>query len=287
VTARVDEKGVIANTAIMFQSARKSKPGLQEIHMTIRRALVAVSLVLGACVGEPGSDPSSLQIWTKDATRVSGQFDRGDSVVRFESTSLDQRRATLHLEINDAVIDTTIDLQGTLHQDGHATVLGEDELATLLALRDAVQTDEPDLVRGTLQGKFLARHADWLADAPVDHELDVQDVDVADRMAPQTTEDDSIYNTCLVAGYWYTAYYDAGNNGQQWMWTRQANSGSCLGRCGAGCNWFDHDLMLDCFEHDTCLDHFGGSSLGDNANCGDEFNHAMSEYVVTYGAWCP
>lgn len=255
--------------------------------MAIRRAVVAVSLVLGACVGGPQSDDTSLAIWSKDASRVAGQFERGDTVVRFESESLDQRRATLHLEIDDAVVDATLDTRGTFYQDGHAATLGRDQLDTLVALRDAVNEAEPELVLGTLQGRFLSRHADWLADAPTDHQFDVWDVDVEDRMAPQTTNDDSIYNTCLRAGSWYTAYYDQGNGGTQWMWTRQANSGSCLGRCGAGCNIFDTDLMLDCFEHDTCVDHFGGSSLGDNPNCGDEFNHAVSEYVVTYGAWCP
>jgi hypothetical protein len=271
----------------VFQCLQKLQPRLQEKHMTIRGAVVAVSLVLGACVSGAESDSSSLQIWSKDATRVAGVFERGDSVVRFESESLDQRRATLHLELDGAALDATLDVRGTLHQDGHGDSLDEAQLATLVALRDAVNAEEPELVLGTLQGRFLSRHADWIADAPVGHTFDVQDVDVEDRMAPRTTNDDSIYNTCLAAGYWYTAYYDQGDGGTQWMWTRQANSGACLGRCGAGCNIFDTDLMLDCFEHDTCLDHFGGSSLGDNANCGDEFNHAMAEYVVTYGAWCP
>jgi hypothetical protein len=45
--------------------------------------------------------------------------------------------------------------------------------------------------------------------------------------------------------------------------------------------------MLDCFEHDTCVDHFGGSVFGDSPNCGDEFNHAAAEYAATFGAWCP
>ena len=255
--------------------------------MTFRLLLVSVSVILGACAVEPDSERSALEIWTLDSTRVVGQFAHGDSVVQFDSTSLDQRRVALHLEIDGAAIDAELDVRGTLHQDGYRNTLGAAELATLVALRDAVNTEHPELVLGTLQGKFLSRHADWLADAPVGHTFDEQQIDVEDRLISQTTNDDSVYNTCLSAGLWYTAYYDAGNGGSQWMWTRQANSGSCLGRCGAGCNWFDTDLMLDCFEHDTCIDHFGGSTGGGSPNCGDEYNHAVNEYIVTYGAWCP
>lgn len=255
--------------------------------MTFRQILVSLTVVLGACAGEPEVGRSSLEISTLDATRVAGQFVHGDSIVLFDSTSLDQRRVALHLEINGAAIDAELDVKGTLHQDGYANTLGAEELSTLVALRDAVNAEHPELVLETLHGKFLSRHADWLADAPVGHTFDEQVVDVEDKLIGHTTNDDSVYNTCLTAGLWYTAYYDAGNGGAQWQWTRQANSGSCLGRCGAGCNWLDTDLMLDCFEHDTCVDHLGGSTGSGNANCGDEYNHAVNEYVVTMGAWCP
>lgn len=251
------------------------------------RCLLVSSFVLGACAVEPDAERSSLAITTHDGTRIAGTFQHDGALVAFDSVSLDQRRATLRLELDGAVIDAELDVRGTFHQDGNGTELGAGELATLLALRDAVNETAPEAVLGTLQGKFLSRHADWLADAPVGHRLDLQDVDVVDRVVANTTNDDSVYNTCLVAGLWYTAYYDQGNGGTQWQWTRQANSGSCLGRCGAGCNIFDTDLMLDCFEHDSCVDHLGGSVMGGNPNCGDEFNHAVNEYIVTYGAWCP
>ena len=42
----------------------------------------------------------------------------------------------------------------------------------------------------------------------------------------------------------------------------------------------------DCFDHDTCLDHLGGSALGDNPDCGDEFDHAMDDCFASYGADC-
>lgn len=253
--------------------------------MTTRHLIVAVGIgLLGACgVDDTGS---TLEL-ASDGTRIAGWFEHDGAAVRFESSSIDQRRASLRLELDGAVIEADLDVSGRFHQEGHGAVLDAPALATLLALRDAVNETHPELVLGTLQGKFLSRHADWLADAPVGHVLDEQIIDVEDQVLERTTNDDSIYGTCLVAGAWYTAYYDQGNGGTQWAWTRQANSGSCLGRCGAGCNWLDTDLMLDCFEHDTCVDHFGGSTLGGNPNCGDEFNHAAAEYVVTYGAWCP
>ncbi|MBK9034185.1 MAG: hypothetical protein IPL61_23475 [Myxococcales bacterium] len=230
----------------------------------------------------------SFELSRLDGTTVAGALDNGESVVLFESTSLDQRTVALHLEVNGAPMDFTYDVQGVLTEDGHLAELAPRDLTALLDLRDAMNTQYTDVVENSLQGMFLSRHADWLADAPAGYTVETREVDVRDKLAvANTTNDDSIYNTCLRPGYNYTAYYDAGNGGQQWQWTRTANSGSCLGRCGAGCNFLDTDLMLDCFEHDTCVDHFGGSSLGGNANCGDEFSHAVAEYTATMGAWCP
>jgi hypothetical protein len=60
----------------------------------------------------------------------------------------------------------------------------------------------------------------------------------------------------------------------------------CLGRCGPGCNFLDREAFKDCFDHDVCLTHVGGSVLGDNPNCGDEFNNAADDYVASYGWFC-
>lgn len=253
--------------------------------MTSRSTFVALIVILAACDQEPSGDRLDLSVL--DDQRVAGVLEHDGTVIAFDARADDARHATLRLTIDGAVIDAQLDVGGVLDQDGHGAVLDARAKGALVALRDAIGREHPFLVQGTLHGRFLSRHADWLADAPTGYQVLEQHVDVVDRLKQQTTNDDSIYNTCLVAGRWYTAYYDAGNGGAQWAWTRQANSGSCLGRCGAGCNIFDTDLMLDCFEHDVCLDHFGGSVFGDNPNCGDEFNHAAAEYVVTYGAWCP
>lgn len=229
----------------------------------------------------------SLELSRLDNTTIAGTLVTDESVVIFESESLDQRLVALHLDVNGAAMDFTYNVDGVLTEDGHRAVLAPKDLTALLDLRDAMNSQYTGVVTDSLQGMFLSRHADWLADAPAGYTVETRTVDVQDKVVANTTNDDSANTTCLRPGYNYTAYYDAGNGGAQWQWTRTANSGSCLGRCGAGCNFLDTDLMLDCFEHDTCLDHFGGSSLGGNTNCGDEFNHAVTEYTVTMGAWCP
>lgn len=253
--------------------------------MTSRPSFVALWVLVAAC--DQGPAPERLSLSVLDDARIAGALEHDGTVVDFDARATTPGRATLRLTVDGVDIDARLDVRGVLDQDGHGAVLDARAKAALVALRDALNREHPFLVQGTLHGRFLARHADWLADAPTGYRVETQHVDVVDRLAQHTTNDDSIYNTCLVAGRWYTAYYDAGNGGSQYSWHRQANSGSCLGRCGAGCNIFDTDLMLDCFEHDTCVDYFGGSVLGENPNCGDEFNHAALEYVVTYGAWCP
>ncbi len=240
-------------------------------------------VLLAGCAADDVT--GSLEVTQLDDRTIAGSLVTDESVVAFESTSDDQEQVRLHLDVNGAAMDFTYDIAGRLTEDGHDNKLAPTDLQALLDLRDAVNEALPEVVTGSLQGMFLSRHADWLADAPANYQVLTRAV-LAEGIA-NTTNDDSVYDTCLRPGYNYTAYYDQGNGGTQWMWTRTANSGNCLGRCGAGCNIFDTDLMLDCFEHDTCVDHFGGSSMGDSANCGDEFNHAVNEYVVTYGAWCP
>lgn len=247
--------------------------------------LASSGLFLGAACG--AVDPAGpLELTQADGTTVAGSFVHGQTMVVFEASSDDGQTARLHLDIDGRLLDAELDLDGTLVEDGALDLRAEDKEA-LIGLRDAFGEAHPELVLTTLHGRFLNRHTDMIADAPTGYRFGERRVDVRDKVRSNTTYDDSEYTTCLYPGSWYTAYYDAGNGGTQWKWTRQANSGECLGRCGAGCNLFDDDIMLDCFEHDTCVDHFGGSVLGDSPNCGDEFDHAVAEYVVTYGAWCP
>jgi len=82
--------------------------------------------------------------------------------------------------------------------------------------------------------------------------------------------------------------YDKDTDGSVWRWNRKYGSAStdCRGRCGVGCNSFDQEAFKDCFDHDSCVDHLGGSSFSDNPNCGDEFSHAADDYVVSYGWSC-
>lgn len=259
----------------------------------------AIAAGLGAgCIADAPAN-RSLELSKLDSATIAGTLVTDRSTVRFESTSDDQRKVKLHLDVNGAAMDFSYDVDGTLTEDGGRNLLYGEDLTALLELRDAINFHHPKAVQGTLQGLFLSRHADWLADAPDGYAVETRTVDVSHKLAQRqrdeakggisanSTHDDDANTTCLRPGLVYTAYFDAGNGGTQWTWNRTANSGSCLGRCGAGCNIFDTDLMLDCFEHDTCVDHFGGSVLGDSPNCGDEFNHAVVEYTVTLGAWCP
>jgi hypothetical protein len=256
--------------------------------MSFVRSTLCLGLVLAGCAAEDEADAAGpLRITQLDDSTIAGSFEHGASLVRFESSSVDQQHVRLVLDVDGKTIEASYDMVGILDEDGHLNAFDADDRAALVALRDAVQTEHAEVVIGSLQGMFLTRHADWIADAPDGYTFGLRMVDVQDRLQDRTTHDDDKDTTCLWPGAWYYAYYDQGNGGAQWQWLRQANSGSCLGRCGAGCNWFDDDIMLDCFEHDSCVDHLGGSTGGGNSNCGDEYDHAVAEYIVTYAAWCP
>lgn len=260
-------------------------------------AALALALALVACADggtAPDSAPS-LEL-EADATTISGTFVYAGSVIAFRSESPDQQRATLHLDVNGAELEVELDLVAQAYSDdGHLNALHAEDLTALRALRDAVSEARPDLLE-TLHGKLLVRHADRMAEAPVGLTLDRHVVNIAavtasrfeDRADADGCGGDGA--TCLSGtnGSNY-AVYDPGSNGTcVWRWAQYGeNLSNCSGRCGAGCNhWFDDDYTWDCFDHDRCVDHYGGSTLSDNANCGDEFWDAADDYAATYVAWC-
>jgi hypothetical protein len=178
-------------------------------------------------------------------------------------------------------------------EDGHLNAMYGDDVAALLALRDAL--DEYPEITETLAGKVLYRHADHLAEAPVGFTMDRLEVDMA-KLAPSEVVDRADADgcggdgsTCLWGdrGYDY-AVFDQGDDGYcTWWWVPYGEyTSNCSGRCGAGCNWFDDDYTWDCLDHDRCVDWYGGDVWSGNPNCGDEFWDASDDYAATYLAWC-
>lgn len=256
-------------------------------------ALVALALV--GCAdqtAEPDANPLEMET---SATTITGTFVHAGSVIEFRSELIDAQRAVLHLDVNGSALDVDLDLgAGVYSDDGHLNALDSDDVAALLALRDAIGATRPDLI-DTLHGKLLVRHADRMAEAPTGVTIDRQFVDMgaatASRFENRADADGCGGDgaTCLwgTSG-WDYAVYDAGNDGYcSWQWAPYGgSSGNCAGRCGAGCNWFDNDYTWDCFDHDKCVDAYGGSVLSDNYHCGDEFWDASDDYALTYGPWC-
>ena len=263
--------------------------------------LVPLFLALVACTEAgapppPSGPPSQLEISTLDDTTFSGLFYRAGSVVRFESRSFDQQRATLRLVVNGSSIDVELDLvDGTFIDDGHDAALHADDLAVLIALRDALYQEYPDEVGATLQGRLLARHTDRLADAPAGFTFprrvfDLQPDAAAAKYRADADGCGGDGSTCFPGtNGWDYAVFDPGNDGTcQWQWSQYGEDApNCWGRCGSGCNhWFDDDYTWDCLDHDKCVWWYGGSTMSDNGNCGDEFWDAADDYAVTYGPWC-
>lgn len=266
--------------------------------MLIRSGLaVALAFALIACADQTSSpDEAPALELEADATLITGSYVHAGSVVSFRSEATGPQRASLHLDVNGAVLEVDLDLGAQLYsEDGHLNALQAEDLAALIAMRDAVAAARPDLLE-SLHGKVLVRHADRMAEAPIGLTLDRRVVDMAaatasrfqDRADADGCGGDGA--TCLWGtNGWDYAVYDPGNDGTcVWKWAQYGeNQANCSGRCGAGCNhWFDDDYTWDCFDHDRCVDHYGGSTMSGNANCGDEFWDAADDYALTYGAWC-
>jgi len=259
---------------------------------------VALAFTLIACADqtstpEPEAPALELQV---DAVTISGTYVHAGSVISFRSESTGPQRASLHLDVNGAVIDAELDLGSKIAvTDGHLNALYAEDRIALLALRDALMAARPDLI-DTFHGTLLVRHADHMADAPNGLTLDRRVIDIA-AVPGDSFQDRADADGCGEDGAvclwgtngWDYAIYDPGSDGTcVWRWAQYGeNEANCSGRCGAGCNhWFDDDYTWDCFDHDRCVDHYGGSSMWDNSNCGDEFWEADDDYWYTYGSWC-
>lgn len=256
----------------------------------------AFALSLAACADQVDDpvDTAPLQLTHDDAALIEGTFVHAGSVVTFDSRVVGPEHALLHLDVNGVTLTADLDLAGgTFTQDGGLGALYADDIAALIALRDAIGAARPELV-DSLHGKLLVRHADRMAEAPEGYTLDRRVIDMSTLSAEVSDRAGSCGNdgtTCLagIGGYAYE-YHDSTGHGCTATYTTYGNyASSCQGRCGAGCNWwFDDDMMQDCLDHDRCVDHHptGGSGSG-SAYCGDEFWDADGDYVVTYAAYCP
>jgi hypothetical protein len=264
----------------------------------MRNLLFLLAIPLVACTAEVGSAPptgTDLTIDNLDSTTVSGSFVNAGAVIAFRAHSADQVVATVHLDVNGVQFDARLDTTARAYtEDGHLGAFYAEDLAALLALRDAFATALPDEVTGTLQGKLLVKLADRLSEAPVGMTFDRRDIVVPEK-------GDAVQNRADADGCggdgsaclwgtdgWDYAVFDPGNDGTcVWQWAQYGNHASqCQGRCGAGCAWYDHDYTWDCFDHDRCVDTYGGSTDSGNPNCGDEFWDAADDWVVTVGSWC-
>jgi hypothetical protein len=258
-------------------------------------AAAALILVIVGCQDrqEDGESESALELTSHDERVIVGTFAYAGSIVTFDSRVVGPDHAILQLEVNGVVLTADADFAGgTFVSDGHQGALYADDLAALLALRDALMTYHPELA-GSVHGRLLVRHADRMAEAPIGWTLERHEIDLSEELAPHqgvvtTCGNDGV--TCLpgTGGYTYE-YHDARSHACQASWTAYGNkSSSCSGRCGMGCNWwFDDDFTQDCLEHDRCTDLHGGSTTSSNPDCGDEFWDADGDYVATYIAYCP
>lgn len=261
--------------------------------------------MVGCMAGDPqDKEPvseDSLQMTVVDDTTIAGSFDHAGSLIVFHSRSADQKNVELRLEINGAIMEFHVLIGESMTQDGRNNALYAEDQAALMALADAVGNAYPEQVGNTLQGKFLVRHAGYLAWAPagMTHGVKVTDVaassEVSDRGSTCWSSDCGSKNndgtTCLARNRVYRAHYDQGSSGAEWYWNRTVWSGNCLGRCGPGCAaWYssDNDAMQDCFDHDSCSDHLngGGGTGPTDSDCGDEFWHADGDYIKTLINYC-
>ena len=108
------------------------------------------------------------------------------------------------------------------------------------------------------------------------------------NQATQSSDEDGVlyYGSCAYTTR--TVCFD----GRYWNFScnsRMTGAGDvCRGKCGPGCGGVGTlpFYTYDCGDHDWCLYFHGGSSLGGNADCGDEFYEADDDYMLGWPMAC-
>ena len=141
----------------------------------------AFALSLAACADQVDDpvDTAPLQLTHDDAALIEGTFVHAGSVVTFDSRVVGPEHALLHLDVNGVTLTADLDLAGgPFSQDGGLGALYADDIAALIALRDAIGATHPELI-DSLHGKLLVRHADRMAEAPEGYTLDRRVIDMS------------------------------------------------------------------------------------------------------------
>jgi cysteine-rich repeat protein len=240
-----------------------------------------VSLSVAACAPhERDHDPNagSLQ-FVSDETSIDGTFEHDGMIVGFQAGSQDQR-ASLELDIGGLPVSITLDTwKEFLTEDAHGSRFDFAHRAALVALRDAVTAQVPELL-DTFHGKLLVNAADRFGEMPIGRALTRREV----AYAPHAINYEAVIGGC--GGDGVTCL--PGTSGSSWAIffasgicdARSTAYGDsvCRGRCGAGCSWWDEDYTWDCLDHDVCLDY--------SSDCDDEFNEAADDWAATFAPLC-
>jgi hypothetical protein len=219
---------------------------------------------------------------------ITGTFDGSTVPIAFAASATAPDRAAVTLTLPRMTLDIELDQAAhTLVEDPHGGVLSAVDQIAMLALRDLLNLEHPELHAG-LHGSLLVRMLDRFAEAPSGIALERHETTYTPRApAPSLIAgcgEDGVRCLPGTSGSTYAVYDGAAGN-CTWKLTSYGDS-QCAGRCGAGCNFFDNDYTWDCLDHDRCLSAYGGSVLSGNPNCGDEFWEASDDYIATVGPLC-
>ncbi len=248
----------------------------------MRRHIVSISFLvgLGACAGttENPAQEDGLELRAQPAT-VQGRFTRrGTNVTYRVAAAPTGRAATAHFDIHGIPLDVTVDLEAqSVVEDAFGSRFELGDRALLLALRDALLVQQPRLGE-SLEGRLLIKIAERYAEVPVGVPR-ARHVATAARSGPIDVVGGcgADHTNCLPGTHGTSwAIFSAGGACKA-VRTPYGDS-SCLGRCGAGCSFWDEDYTYDCLDHDVCLSY--------SDDCSDEFDDAADDWVVTFGPYC-
>lgn len=281
--------------------------------------MLALAMVITACQQDkniaslPGTN-QLLEINTLE--KVSGSTIENGVPVAYTAFTKDEG-IQVELQVNGKEIEyfaNLIDLN--VRRDGHDNSLTRAELTAtsrtldkLGAALNPTYTDETKYLEYTVVETTLMGCLSHLSDAPEAYPLGKIEKSASESTADQESRDYQVIyinpdgsevegsKPTLEEGTEEKQFGDDGyrciqKNNSYWFYfddsmgfmyalypTVNVDDNVCRGRCGAGCSLYNN-WTYDCAEHDWCIFYFGGSTGPGSANCGDEYDDAMDDYVI-------
>ncbi|WP_430907333.1 hypothetical protein [Maribacter sp. 2-571] len=253
----------------------------------LKVAILLCGMLLFNNCADDGTDPqgSTIGLHRQNEDVFAGKMAIQDTDIAYSATATGELTFDIDILLNEKEINGKVDYRSeSISVDGHDYVVSEVEKEYLLEVGKHIAeyllvTKDGDI---ELVEYSLLSLIEYWGKSPENYTYGKREVYSKDPQAVLKSRNEGI--TCIRKNTFVNAEYDdsRGNHVDNVAVGSKARENyGCMGRCGADCGrwWIPSAWTKDCLDHDQCSNVNNSSGGSSDANCGDEFDEALDDYV--------